>query len=62
MELNVHIPNSKAINLLDQHDLDFVLLFEKEFGTNSRKYSKEGYDIIMHFCGEANLYHFDHKN
>ena len=58
MELNVHIPNSKAINLLDQHDLDFVLLFEKKFGTNSRKYSKEGYDIIMHFCGEANLYQF----
>ncbi|MEC9209544.1 MAG: LysM peptidoglycan-binding domain-containing protein [Bacteroidota bacterium] len=58
MELDVHIPNSRSINFSNDYDLNFVSLFEKEFKTNVGKYSKEGYDIIMHFCGKANLYKF----
>ena len=59
MELDVHIPNSKGIDLADNYDVNFVSLFEKEYGTNARKYSKEGYDIIMHFCGNNNIYDFN---
>ena len=58
MELNVHIPNSRSIDYSNKHDLNFISLFEKEYTTNPRKYSKEGYDIIMHFCGNANQYYF----
>ena len=62
MELNVHIPNSRSIDFSNTYDLNFVSLFEKEYGTNPRKYSKIGYDIIMHFCGSANVYHFKKSN
>jgi len=63
MELDVHIPNSRSIDLNNDYDLSFVSLFEKEYGTNIRKYSKQGYDIIMHFCGKANIYRFQrYKN
>jgi len=58
MELNVHIPNSRNIELFDEYDLVFLSLFEQEFKTNPRKYSKEGYDIIMHFCADAGIYDF----
>ena len=38
-------------------------LFEQEYGTNVRKYTKQGYDIIMHFCGKSNIYQFQrYKN
>ena len=59
MELDVHIPNSRGIDFSDNYDLNFVSLFEKKYGTNARKYSKEGYDIIMHFCGNKNIYDFN---
>ena len=62
MELNVHIPNSRSIDFSNTYDLNFVSLFEKEYGTNPRKYSKIGYDIIMHFCGSTNVYHFKKSN
>ena len=58
MELEVHIPNSRDIDFSNEYDLSFVSLFEKEYKTNVRKYSKEGYDIIMHFCSNANVYEF----
>ena len=58
MELNVHIPNSRSVDLNNNYDLSFVSLFEKEYGTNVRKYSKQGYDIMMHFCGTSNVYRF----
>ena len=58
MELNVHIPNSRSIDSSSKYDVNFISLFEKEYNTNPRKYSKEGYDIIMHFCGNANVYYF----
>jgi len=58
MELDVHIPNSRSINFSNNYDLDFVSLFEREYGTNIRKYSKVGYDIIMHFCGSSNIFTF----
>jgi hypothetical protein len=58
MELNVHIPNSRSIDLSNDYDLSFISLFKKEFETNIGKYSKEGYDIIMHFLSNADLYHF----
>ena len=58
MELNVHIPNSKTIDYSDDYDLSFISLFENEYNTNFRKYSKQGYDIIMHFCGKLNIFEF----
>jgi len=58
MELDVHIPNSRSIDFSNNYDLNFLSLFEKDYNTNSRKYSKEGYDIIMHFCGKADVYDF----
>ena len=58
MELNVHIPNSRTIDYSNHYDLAFISLFEKEYNTNFRKYSKQGYDIIMHFCGNSNVYDF----
>ena len=58
MQLDVHIPNSRSIDASNDYDLNFLALFEKEYPTNVRKYSKEGFDIIMHFCGKANIYDF----
>ena len=58
MQLDVHIPNSSSIDASNDYDLNFLALFEKEYPTNVRKYSKEGFDIIMHFCGKANIYDF----
>jgi len=58
MELDVHIPNSRSINLFSDYDLSFLSLFEKEYFTNAQKYSKQGYDIIMHFCGRKDVYDF----
>ena len=58
MELDVHIPNSRSIDFSNDYDLNFISLFEKEYSTNFRKYSKEGYDIIFHFCGTTNIYSF----
>ena len=58
MELNVHIPNSKTIDYTNDYDLSFISLFENEYNTNYRKYSKQGYDIIMHFCGKSDIFNF----
>ena len=58
MKVDVHIPNSRSIDASNDYDLNFLALFEKEYPTNVRKYSKEGFDIIMHFCGKANIYDF----
>ena len=62
MELDVHIPNSRSINLNSSYDVSFQNLFEKEYATNIRKYSKQGYDIVMHFCGNSNVYDFKLSN
>ena len=58
MEIDVHIPYSRSITLSNKNDLDFVSLFEREYSTNSSRYSKVGYDIIMHFCGNTEVYSF----
>ena len=58
MELEVHIPNSRSINPSSFHDVSFLLSFENKFRTNPGKYTKQGYDIVMHFIGSADLYHF----
>ena len=58
MELDAHVPNSRVINTSNSYDLSFVSLFNKEYSTNFQKYSKVGYDIIMHFYGKDNVYHF----
>jgi len=58
MELDVHIPNSRSIDYTNEFDLRFLELFEKEYGTNTRKYTKVGYDIIMHFCNDSNVQKF----
>ena len=38
--------------------MNFVNLFEREYKTNSHKYTKVGYDIIMHFCNNMNIFNF----
>lgn len=58
MELDVHIPNSRSINPSNNFDSRFLLSFENEFQTNPGKYTKQGYDIIMHFVGYSKLYNF----
>ncbi len=58
MEIDVHIPSARSINYFDPYDLRFVSLFENEYNTNFRKYTKQGYDIIMHFCSNSQLYNF----
>ena len=58
MELDVHIPDSRRIDVSQQYDLKFLSLFQNEYNTHIRKYSKVGYDLIMHFCGKANVYNF----
>ena len=58
MEIDVHIPYSRSITLSNKYDLDFVSLFEREYSTNSSRYSKVGYDIIMHFCGNNEFFSF----
>jgi hypothetical protein len=58
MELDVHVPNSRDIDLSISYDLSFVSSFEEEYSTNVQKYTKVGYDIIMHFYGKTNVYDF----
>ena len=58
MKVDVHIPNSRSIDASNAYDLNFLALFEKEYPTNVRKYSKEGFDIIMHFCGSTSIFDF----
>ena len=58
MELDVHILNSRSVDYSKNYDLRFLKLFELEYKTNERKYTKVAYDIIMHFCGNSNVYEF----
>ena len=58
MELDVHILNSSSVDYSKNYDLRFLKLFELEYKTNERKYTKVAYDIIMHFCGNSNVYEF----
>ena len=59
MELDVHIPNSRSIDLTNSFDKNFLTLFEKEYSTNVRKYTKVAYDLIMHFCSNSKIYEFE---
>ena len=58
MELDVHVPNSRGVNHANEFDQNFIELFEREYNTNVRKYTNIGYNIIMQFCGNANIYAF----
>ena len=58
MELDVHLPHSRDLNYSNEFDINFLALYEKEFNTNSRKHTKIGYNLIMQFCGNANIYAF----
>ena len=58
MELNVHIPNSDYINNINSFDSDFLRLFENKFNTNIGKYTKNGYNLVMQFCGNSDIYKF----
>ena len=58
MELDVHILNSRSIDYSKNYDLRFLKIFEREYKTNVRKFTKVAYDIIMHFCGNSNVYEF----
>jgi hypothetical protein len=35
------------------------MLFEKEYSTNVRKYTKVAYDLLMHFCSNSKIYEFE---
>ena len=61
MELNVHIPNSSFMNYSSQFDVSFLNLYEREFHTNVRKYTKTGYNLVMQFCGQNRVYDFKRK-
>ena len=50
MSLNVHIINTRSIDL-NSHLIQLLLILFKKYLTNPQKYSKIGYDIIMHFLG-----------
>ena len=58
MELDVHILNSRSVDYSKHYDLRFLEIFEREYKTNERKFTKVAYDIIMHFCGNSNVYEF----
>ena len=58
MELNVHLVSSKIIDYSNNYNIAYMSLFERVYETNSRKYSKIGYDIIMHFCGAKDVFEF----
>lgn len=62
MNLNVHIINSRSIDLNNHFDITFVNSFQKKYLTNPQKYSKIGYDIIMHFLGDTKIYNFEQLN
>jgi len=59
MELDVHIPNSRSIDYTNSFDKNFLTLFEKEYSTNVRKYTKVAYDLLMHFCSNSKIYEFE---
>ena len=59
MELDVHIPNSRSIDYSNSFDRNFLALFEKEYSTNVRKYTKVAYDLLMHFCSNSRVYEFE---
>lgn len=59
MELDVHIPNSRSIDYANSFDKNFLTLFEKEYSTNVRKYTKVAYDLLMHFCSNSKIYEFE---
>ena len=48
MELDVHIPNSRSIDYTNTFDLSFLELFEKEYGTNIRKYTYFWYALFRY--------------
>ena len=58
MELSVHLPVSNMLNRDSKIDIDFLRLFEKEYNTNIGKYTHVGYNIIMHFLSDQDIYHF----
>lgn len=58
MNLNVHIINSRGIDVSSHQDTTFVNSFQKRFTADPQKYSKIGYDIIMHFLGDNRIYNF----
>ena len=62
MSLNVHIINTRSIDLNSHFDTTFVNSFQKKYLTSPQKYSKIGYDIIMHFLGDTKIYNFKKLN
>ena len=59
MELDVHIPNSRSIDYTNSFDMKFLSLFEKEYSTSVRKYTKVAYNLLMHFCSNSKIYDFE---
>ena len=63
VKLNLHFPHSRLIDLKNIYDLNFLKNYEEKYKTNVFGYTKTGYDIIMHFFGDSDIFRFkEEKN
>ena len=63
VKLNLHFPHSRLIDLKNIYDLSFLKNYEEKYKTNVFGYTKTGYDIIMHFFGDSDIFRFkEEKN
>jgi hypothetical protein len=59
MHLDVHFPDPYFFDLNTKRDSVFMYSFEKKFTTSPSKFSLVGYNIMLNFCGEVNLYNLE---
>ena len=63
VKLNLHFPHSRLIDLKNTYDFSFLKNYEEKYKTNVFGYTKTGYDIIMHFFGDSDIFRFkEEKN
>jgi hypothetical protein len=58
MFLDVKLPDPHYYSNTNNHDISFLILFEKKYNTNKAKYTHTAYNIIMHFCSDFSLFKF----
>ena len=58
VKLNLHFFHSRLIDLKNIYDLNFLKNYEEKYKTNVFGYTKTGYDIIMHFFGDSDIFRF----
>ena len=61
VKLNLHFPHSRLIDLKNIYDLSFLKNYEEKYKTNVFGYTKTGYDIIMHFFGDSDIFRFEEE-